>query len=222
VLSIVFDDLPRAVAPNLKYPRYFARERMPEQAAEMKRIAERHLARLRTLGGTAERVVDKMTINFLHLGAIRLFFPAARVVHCRRDPRDTCLSCYFHNFAAPGLHFTFSLDDLAGYYVQYERVMAHWREHLPLPVLDVPYEQLLEDQEGFTRRMIEFIGMPWDDACLSFHENRRTVKTASNLQVREPIHKKSRGRWHKYERDLEPLVARIRAGRARYGLPDEW
>lgn len=222
ILSILLDELPRSLGAPQGYPRYFAREAMPSQAAELRRVSERHLAYLRELGGEAQRVVDKMTISFLHLGPMHLLFPGGRVVHCRRDPRDTCLSCYLHNFASPGLHFTFSLDDLAGYYVQYERVMTHWRAHLPGTFLEVPYEQFLEDQEGFTRRMIDFIGMPWDDACLSFHENRRTVKTASNLQVREPIHKRSRGRWQKYAHELAPLVAGIRAGRARYGLPDEW
>ena len=222
ILSILFDSLPRSLGANQSYPGYFAREAMPAHAAALRRASESHLACLRRLGGEAQRVVDKMTISFLHLGPMHLLFAGGRVVHCRRDPRDTCVSCYLHNFASPGLHFTFSLDDLAGYYVQYERVMAHWREHLPGTFLEVPYEQLLEDQEGFTRRMIDFIGMPWDDACLSFHENRRTVKTASNLQVREPIYTRSRGRWRKYESELAPLVAGIRAGRARYGLPDEW
>lgn len=222
ILAILLDELPRSLPTPESYPRYLAREAIPGHAADLRRVSQRHLAHLRELGGDAQRVVDKMTVNFLHLGPMHLLFPGSRVVHCRRDPRDTCLSCYLHNFASPGLHFTFSLDDLAGYYVQYERVMAHWREHLPGAILEIPYEQLLEDQEGFTQRMIDFIGMPWDDACLSFHENRRTVKTASNLQVREPIHKRSRGRWQKYERELAPLVAAIRAGRARYGLPDEW
>ena len=168
-------------------------------------VAQKHLAHLRTLDGRATRIVDKMTINFMYVGLIALLFPKARIVHCRRDPRDSCLSCYFHNFAASGLSFTFDLEDLGFYYQQYERLMAHWHAVSPLPIFDLQYEDMVHDQEKWSRALIEFVGLPWDERCLSFHETKRQVKTASSLQVRQPIYTKSIGRWKPYEDRLQPL-----------------
>ena len=195
-------DLPAKLDSPLPYPDCL----LPLAPQQLRELAGDHLRRLQKLGGDASRVVDKMTISFLQLGLIAVLFPRAKIVHCQRDPRDTCLSCFFHNFAAPGLAFTFSLTDLGHYYSQYLRIMEHWRRVLPIPMLEMPYEQLTQQQEAMTRRLIEFVGLPWDDRCLSFHENTRQVKTASALQVREPMNNKSIGRWKKYESQLAPLL----------------
>ena len=169
-------------------------------------MAGRHLARLSGLAADAVRVIDKTPLNFLYLGLIALLFPKARVVHCRRDARDTGLSCYFQNFVA-GHGWSTDLADLARYQRAYETLMAHWRQVLPSPMLEMDYEELVADPEGQSRRLMDFLGLPWDDACLSFQENRRPVRSASNWQVRRPIHATSVGRWRAYEKWLGPLVA---------------
>ncbi len=177
----------------------------PPRSPVLHDVAQKHLTQLRSLDGQAARIVDKMTINFMYVGLIALLFPKARIVHCRRDPRDSCLSCYFHNFAASGLSFTFDLEDLGFYYRQYERLMAHWHAVSPLPIFDLQYEDMVHDQEKWSRALIDFVGLPWDERCLSFHETKRQVKTASSLQVRQPIYTKSIGRWKPYEDRLQPL-----------------
>jgi hypothetical protein len=140
------------------------------------------------------------------LGLIHSVFPDARILHVQRDPIDTCLSCYFQNFAL-GLNFSFDLDDLANYYRQHARLMAHWREVLPPgTLLEVPYEQLVADQEGWTRRMLAHLGLEWDAACLKFHENPRPVVTASSWQVRQRIYGDSVKRGRRYSRFIKPLL----------------
>lgn len=154
----------------------------------------------------ALRVVDKMPGNFLHLGFIHAAFPNARILHTLRNPVDTCLSNYFQNFSGAQDHAQ-DLDDLAHYYRQYHRLMAHWRSVLPKEVfLDVPYEQLIEDQEGWSRKIIEFIGLEWDERCLEFYKTERKVGTASNWQARQPIYKSSKERWRNYEKHIGPLL----------------
>lgn len=154
----------------------------------------------------ALRVVDKMPQNFLLLGFIHACFPNARILHATRNPADTCLSIYFQDFDR--LHaYANDLDDLAHYYREYHRLMAHWRAVLPPGVfMDVPYEAVVEDTEGWSRRIIEFIGLDWDENCLNFHETRRRVGTTSNWQVRQPVYKSSRGRWRNYESFVGPLL----------------
>jgi hypothetical protein len=159
------------------------------------------------LGGEALRVIDKMPSNFLHLGLIATLFPKARIIHCQRDPRDTCLSCYFQFFT--GLNFAWDLIDLAAFYRQYERLMAHWTQVLPLRMLDVSYEQLVSNQQEVSQQLVAFCGVDWDERCLAFHDNPRRVHTASTLQVRRPIYSSSVGRWLRYEKHLQPLLGAL-------------
>jgi Flp pilus assembly protein TadD len=166
-------------------------------------LAERYLARLSSLGEGAARVLDKMPHNYLHLGCIAALFPHARIIHCRRDPMDVCLSCYFQNFT--WVNYKCSLEDLGFYYRQYERLMQHWREVLPSRICEVEYEELVRNQDQVSRRLVAFCGLDWDDRCLYFHENSRTVQTASKLQVRRPIYASSVYRWKRYESHLQPL-----------------
>ncbi|MFQ5509574.1 MAG: sulfotransferase [Leptospirillia bacterium] len=153
----------------------------------------------------AERITDKMPFNFRHLGLIAALFPDVPIIHTRRDPIDTCLSCYQQMFAG-GMSFSHDLGHLGFYYREYERLMAHWREVLEVPLLEVQYESLVSDQEAISRKMIEHVGLPWDDACLNFHESGRSVGTASYDQVRQPIYQTSVARWKHYEKHLGPLI----------------
>jgi tetratricopeptide (TPR) repeat protein len=167
--------------------------------------ARQHLQRLRALDENASRVIDKMPSNVHRLGLIALLFPSARVIFCSRDARDTCLSCYFQWFAM-GNTFSFDLAHCGHEHLATEKLMSHWRNALPLRILDVQYEALVADLEGQSRRLIEFLGLPWDPACLEFHRTQTTILTASSWQVRQPIYQRSVGRWRHYERHLGPLL----------------
>ena len=167
-------------------------------------LADRYLERLNKIDPEARRVTDKMPQNFLYLGLIDMLLPGARVIHCRRHPLDVCLSCYFVNFTQR-LSFAYSLESLGVYYRHYEMLMDHWRRVRPTAMFEVDYERLVADQEGVSRRLIEFCGLDWHAECLSFHKNRRPVQTASSWQVRRPIYSRSVERWKHYEQHLNPL-----------------
>ncbi len=183
-------------------------ERLDEDAA--RRIAAGFLQTLRRADPHAARIVDKMPGNFHHVGLIATLFPNARIVHCTRDPRDTCLSIFFGDFV--GSHpYSYDLTNLGRYYRQYERLMEHWHDVLPGRILDVRYEDMIEDQETRSRELVTFCGLGWESACLDFHKTRRNVRTRSNAQVRQPIYRSSMGRWKTYEAELRPLIAALEA-----------
>jgi hypothetical protein len=175
-------------------------------------LGKDYLRRLDELSTDALRVVDKMPANFLHLGLIHDALPHARIIHLQRNPRDTCLSIYFQHFKT-GLDYANDLEDLTNYYLEYLRLMEHWHDVLPESVLlDVPYEGLVGTQETWSRRMLEFIGLPWDAACLDFHRTERRVMTASKWQVRQKISSASVGRWRHYQPSWPTSVSAQRFG----------
>ena len=145
----------------------------------------------------AARVVDKQPYNFLHVGLLAMLFADARIIWCRRDPRDIALSIFSESFA-PASTFATDLDDIRFVIEDQERLMRHWQAVSPLPILEMPYEAVVADAEGHARRLIEFAGLPWDDACLAFHDSKRPVQTLSRWQVRQPVHNRSVGRWRNY------------------------
>ena len=151
------------------------------------------------------RFIDKMPNNFAMVGLLQLAMPSARFINARRDPRDTCLSCYKQLFAR-GQSFTYDLMELGDYYLEYQRMLDHWHQVLPGRVLDVQYEAVVADLEGQTRRILEFCGLPWEDACLRFFATERAVRTASSEQVRRPIYGDAVGVWRHYEAQLAPLL----------------
>ena len=175
-------------------------------AEETRRLAARYLASFESPGPGVARVVDKAPGNFHHLGLAGVLLPRARVVHVRRDPRDTCLSCFFTDFGKNRCTFSYDLQDLAAYYEDYLTLMEHWRAVLPRPWIEVEYEALVADPEGQTRRLLEGLELPWDPACLEFHRSHRPVFTASAGAVREPMHARSVGRWRRYEEWIGPLA----------------
>lgn len=181
-----------------------ARQGMPNVATKRK-LAGEYLHVLAEHSSDALRVVDKAPINFDHLGVIHSVFPNARIICMRRDPIDTCLSCYFQQFSV-AMKFSMDLGDLAHYWRQHQCLMTHWRTVLPPDrFLEVPYEELVTDPAEWTRRMLEFIGLPWNDRCLDFHQTKRSVVTASAWQVRQKMYTSSIGRWRHYERFIGPL-----------------
>jgi tetratricopeptide (TPR) repeat protein len=175
-------------------------------------MARDYLVRVSAQAAGVLRITDKMPANFLYAGLMHAAFPRARIIHMQRHPLDTCLSVYFQNFfnVSP---YANDLGNLAHYYAQYLRISAHWHSVLPAATLmEVPYEGLVEDVEGWTRRMLDFIGLPWDPKCLDFHRTDRVVITASKWQVRQPISAASVGRWRNYEKYIAPLQQLLNPG----------
>ncbi len=176
----------------------------------LRALGDAYVESIRTMAPDAARITDKMPANFFYLGLIRLALPNAKVIHMVRDPMDSCLSCYTHLFNDT-MDFTYDLGTLGRYYVRYMQLMAHWRAVLPQGmVLDVRYEDLVGDLETQARRVLDHVGLDWDDRCLAFHETERPVRTASLAQVRQPIYKTSIAGWRRFEKQLAPLLAIVK------------
>ena len=178
-------------------------------APALARLGARYLALVRDLAPDGARVTDKMPSNFSFAGLIHLALPNATIVHTVRDPVDTCVSCFSKLFSSAQNH-TYDLRELGRYHRRYRRLMQHWRRVLPRQrMLDVRYEDVVADLEGQARLIVAHCGLPWDDACLSFHRTDRPVHTASAAQVRQPIYRGAVGRWRDYEEFLQPLLAEL-------------
>ena len=175
---------------------------LPDERAA-RELAASYLESITKPAREAARVINKTLDNFLHLGVIATLFPRARIIHCRREPLDVCLSCFFHNFKE--LSFTCSLEDIGTWHGCYEKLMAHWAWRLPLPIHEVRYEELVHHQREVTEKLLAFCGLNWDDRCLAFHKTRRPVRTSSAVQVRKPVSTQAIGRWEHYRAHLEPL-----------------
>lgn len=185
---------------GMTYPRGFRRLEKPEFGA----LGEMYIKRTRKYRHGAPYFTDKMPNNFPAVGLIHLILPNAKIINATRHPLDACLGCYKQHFAK-GQTFTYDLAELGEFYLEYRRVMNHWHRVLPGKMLDVCYERVVSDQETETRRIIDYCGLPWDDQCLEFYNTKRSVRTASSEQVRQPIYSSSVSLWKNYQRQLEPL-----------------
>jgi len=187
------------------------RQSLPSESLRGK-LASDYLRVLASHSREATRVIDKAPINSDYLGLVHSAFPRARFIYLRRDPIDSCLSCYFQQFA-PTMNFTMDLTDLANYYREHHRLVVHWRSALPSgTLLEVPYAELVADQEKWSRTILDFVGLPWDERCLDFHKTERAVTTASQWQVRQKIYSSSVGRWRNYQKFIGPLLSLGDAG----------
>ena len=201
-----------AAAGELEFWNEAARERAaigklaPLRGPQRQQLATAYLRVLAAHSAAAARVIDKAPANADCLGLIHSVFPNARIIYMRRDPIDTCLSCYFQQLSPTHTH-TMDLDDLAHFYEQHHRLLEHWRAVLPPgTMLEVPYAELVGDLEHWTRKVLDFLGLAWDARCLEFHSSRRAVVTASFWQVRQRIYRESVGRWRNYRKFLGPLL----------------
>jgi Flp pilus assembly protein TadD len=167
--------------------------------------------------GSTPRFVDKLPHNFLYAGFIARALPKARIVCLRRDPMDTCLSNFRQLFAPDLPNYAYSLDllDTGRYYLLFDRLMAFWRQLMPGRILELRYEDLVDDQEGRTRELLAFCGLPWDEACLRFEDNEAPVATASAVQVRSGMNRGSVQRWKRYGDRLDELRALLAEGGVR-------
>jgi tetratricopeptide (TPR) repeat protein len=178
-------------------------------APQLKALGEAYLAFVKPMAAGRGRVVDKMPSNFLHAGFVRLILPDAHIIHCRRDPVDTCFSCYTKLFAGEQA-FAYNQTELGRFHRAYQRLMSHWRSTLPPShLLEVDYEAMVEDVAREARRMLDFLGLTWDERVLRFHETERPVRTASVNQVRQPIYRTSAGRSRRHAAHLQPLLAAL-------------
>ena len=181
----------------------------PLTKAHIDRLGQTYLEKIQPLTQGRPYLVDKMPANFLHAGLIHMMLPEARIIHCRRNPVDTCLSLYSKLFSDQQL-FAYDLTELGQFYLCYAELTDHWRTVIPSThFLDVDYELVTEDIECQARRMLDFVGIEWDPSCLDFHKTQRTVKTASMNQVRQPVYQGSKGRWRQYASQLGPLLTAL-------------
>jgi tetratricopeptide (TPR) repeat protein len=184
--------------------------------ANLRACGEEYLAsaKMHRQNGAA-RFIDKMPNNFPNVGFMSLILPNARIIDARRHPLDACFSCYRQLFAK-GQAFTYDLTEIGEYYLQYQRMMDHWAAVLPGRVLTVQYEEVVSDFDAQARRLLDFCGLPWQDACLKFYESERPIRTPSAEQVRQPIYDRAVGHWRNYERHLGELIDVIAPIRERY------
>jgi len=164
----------------------------------------RYLQELALHCPTAARITDKEPANFFLIGLIKTLLPGARIIHCQRNALDNCISAFFHCFTA--FRSSFELTELGQWYRDYQRLMTHWRNVFPGEIFTVQYEELVVDQERVSKRLIDYLGLEWDEKCMDFHNNERNVMTPSNIQVRQPMYKNSMNRWKLYEKHLQPLI----------------
>jgi hypothetical protein len=174
------------------------------------RLAGQHLDELHRRHGTASRVVDKMPDNYLYLGFLAALFPRARFIHCTRDLRDVAVSCWMSNFR--DIRWASTPGDIATHFRDYQRLMERWRKVLPVPILDISYEETVADLEGVARKLVAWCGLEWEPGCLEFHRGKRSVRTASSVQVRQPLYSTSVGRWKHYEQSLATLLSALPGG----------
>jgi hypothetical protein len=192
--------------PPLPYP-----ESVPLlDGVSLRRLGRSYLSRLPNVANPGLRIVNKLPGNFLRVGLIRLILPNSKIIHVRRDPLDTCLSCFSKLFTH-GLYFSYELAELGRYYRAYRELMAHWRSILSAGAMfEVVYEDVVDDLEGQAHRLIDYCDLPWDDRCLSFHKTSRRVKTASAFQVHQPLFSTSLQRWRHYEAGLSPVLHELK------------
>jgi len=168
-------------------------------------ISKMHALSMHALSRRSIRITDKNPYNFLYLELIQELFPGARVIHCMRNPLDTCLSCYTHQFNGEMLSFTNTLRTLGLVYRRYQEFMAYWRENFKLPMLEIQYEDLVENFEYKARELTSFCDLEWSEQCLNFHKLKRVVHTASYNQVKQPVYRSSIHKWEKYAHHLQIL-----------------
>ncbi|MEM8816521.1 MAG: sulfotransferase [Pseudomonadota bacterium] len=177
-------------------------------AIDPQRLGSAYIDGVATYGRDCPLLIDKTPANYLYIGLIAKALPAAKIVHLKRHPVDSCLAMYRTLFRM-GYPFSYDLEDLASYYLAYDALMRHWDRVLPQRVHHVSYERLVERQEEVSRELLEYCGLPWEDGVLQFERNAAPVATASAAQVRQPIYRDALARWRRYERQLAPLIERL-------------
>ena len=198
-------EVDRAFGSAVRYPELM---HLIEQS-QLQSVVNYYREHLPTLPEGKTRITDKMLTNYYYVGLIYLLFPNARIIHCKRNAVDTCISCYSKMFRED-MPYTYDLKEIAHYYQKYSELMEHWKSVLPQHyILEVKYEEVVGDLENSARRIISHCDLEWDAACLEFHKTDRPVKTASVTQVRQPLYASSVERWRNYGELVDPLVKEL-------------
>jgi hypothetical protein len=200
--------------PDLDNPLY-PKSLLDLTREEVERFGQQYIDDTRIYRTTPPYFIDKMPNNFRHIGLIKLILPNAKIIDARREPMACCFGNLKQLFAR-GQEFCYSVDDIARYYRTYLELMKHWEEVLPGQILRVHHEDVVDDLEGSVRRLLEFLGLPFEQACLEFHKNVRSVKTASSEQVRQPIYREGLDQWRRYEPWLSELREKLGDAITRY------
>jgi len=172
---------------------------------DFRQLGETYIKSTRPFTGNTPRFIDKLPLNFLYIGLIRLALPNATIINLQRNPMDTCYAIYKQLFV-DAYPYSYDLEELARYYVAYHQLMEHWRDVLPGVIHTVRYEEFVDDVEHHTRQLLEACGLEWQPECLKFYENKEASTTASTAQIRRPVYKSSVGKWREYEEQLQPVV----------------
>jgi tetratricopeptide (TPR) repeat protein len=205
-LRMVFESItgPDDKEPLRKFPDVLTG--LDDQA--LTNLGNQYLARIRKYSSDAKFITNKMPHNFLHIGFIRLILPNARIIHCTRDPMDSCLSIY-KTHLVKGHRYSYDLSELGQYYRMYLELMDYWQDTLPGFIYDQNYEELVKSPKEQVQNLLRHCALPWDDDCLNFHQTRRRIGTASSAQVNRPIYHSSVNLWERYEKHLQPLKTAI-------------
>ncbi len=171
----------------------------------LNRMAEQYLQYIKGLDENTKYLTDKMPDNFQYLGLINILFPKAKIIHCRRNAVDTCLSCYFQQFSGD-YPYSYDLNNLGSYYNLYRKLMQHWFDTLTIPVHEIEYEALVTSPENTIKQLLSFCNVTWNESCLNFYRLERAVSTASAHQINQPMYKKSVNRWKNYRNEIKPLI----------------
>ncbi|MCH2192357.1 MAG: sulfotransferase, partial [Gammaproteobacteria bacterium] len=173
-------------------------------SATLEKLGARYIEQTKAYRQGAAFFIDKMPNNFIHIGLIKKILPNAKIIDARRNPMDCCFSGFKQLFGE-GQEFSYSLDDIGRYYNAYEQLMDYWHSVLPREILTVQHEDVLDDLEGQVKRILDFCGLDFEEACLAFHQTKRVIKTPSSEQVRQPIYKTGMGQWKPFENYLAEL-----------------
>ena len=169
----------------------------------LKKIGQEYINDLKNISNNSEKVSDKLPINFKWIGLIKLILPNSKIVHCVRNPRDNCISIFKNYFTNTNLNFAYNLEEISEFYNLYNDLMKHWKNTLPKFIIDIKYEKIIQDSEQQIRNLLKSCNLSWNDNCLKFYNNKRTIKTASDTQVRKKIYKSSVDSWKNYEKFIE-------------------
>jgi len=178
-------------------------------AKSLREIRDYYLEKIKIFKNTKDYLVDKAPLNFKWIGLIMKIFPDSKIIHCTRSPMDICWSNYKNTFSSRSMNYTYDFADLVNFYKLYDDLMNFWQKKFDKKIFNMNYENLIANKEVETKRLIKFCELDWDDKCLDFHKNKRSVSTASLAQVREPLYKTSIEKWKNYSKNLEILINKL-------------
>jgi hypothetical protein len=174
-----------------------------------KKMGDEYLQEMKKISNSSKITTDKMTENFLSIGFIKLILPKSKIIHCHRNPKDNCLSVFKNHFPGGKIRYSYDLKQIVNYYNLYLDLMNYWYNLFPNFILNIKYENLISKPEVQIRKLLKFCDLNWNDACLNFHNNKRSIKTASDIQARQKIYSSSVDSWKRYEKFLKPYFEKL-------------